>query len=72
MWDEDVITMSFEAARSAMARSEIQPGDLRAVWVGTEPQVDFFADSRSRILATISAGSMLPSSRKQSSMSLGI
>jgi hydroxymethylglutaryl-CoA synthase len=34
--DEDVITMSIEAARSAMARAEIQPSDLRAVWVGSE------------------------------------
>jgi hydroxymethylglutaryl-CoA synthase len=34
--DEDVITMSIEAARNAMARAQIQPDDLRAVWVGSE------------------------------------
>lgn len=34
--DEDVITMSIEAARNAMARAQIQPSDLRAIWVGSE------------------------------------
>src|SRR5664279_221125 len=34
--DEDVITMSIEAARNAMARARIDPYDLRAVWVGSE------------------------------------
>lgn len=34
--DEDVITMSIEAARNALARAQIDPGDLRAVWVGSE------------------------------------
>lgn len=34
--DEDVITMSIEAARNAIARSGIDPGQLRAVWVGSE------------------------------------
>ncbi len=34
--DEDVITMSIEAARNAMARAEIEPSQLRAVWVGSE------------------------------------
>lgn len=34
--DEDVITMSIEAARNAMARAEIDPHELRAVWVGSE------------------------------------
>jgi hydroxymethylglutaryl-CoA synthase len=34
--DEDVITMSIEAARNAMARAQIQASDLRAVWVGSE------------------------------------
>jgi hydroxymethylglutaryl-CoA synthase len=34
--DEDVITMSIEAARNAMARARIDPGELRAVWVGSE------------------------------------
>jgi hydroxymethylglutaryl-CoA synthase len=34
--DEDVITMSIEAARNAMKRARIDPHDLRAVWVGSE------------------------------------
>ncbi len=34
--DEDVITMSIEAARNALKRAEISPEQLRAVWVGSE------------------------------------
>src|SRR5512143_4282216 len=34
--DEDTITMSIEAARNALARAEIDPQKLRAVWVGSE------------------------------------
>lgn len=34
--DEDVVTMSIEAARNAIARAEIDPVDIRAVWVGSE------------------------------------
>ena len=34
--DEDVITMSIEAARNAMLRGRIDPTELRAVWVGSE------------------------------------
>ncbi len=34
--DEDVITMSIEAARNAMARAQIEPSQLRAIWVGSE------------------------------------
>ena len=34
--DEDVITMSIEAARNALKRAEINPQLLRAVWVGSE------------------------------------
>lgn len=34
--DEDVITMSIEAARNALARALIDPAQLRAVWVGSE------------------------------------
>ncbi len=34
--DEDVITMSIEAARNAVARAGIDPQLLRAVWVGSE------------------------------------
>lgn len=34
--DEDVATMSIEAARNAMARAQVSPGEIRAVWVGSE------------------------------------
>ncbi len=34
--DEDVITMSIEAARNALARAGIDPFELRSVWVGSE------------------------------------
>jgi len=34
--DEDVITMSIEAARNALARAGITGSDLRAVWIGSE------------------------------------
>lgn len=34
--DEDVITMSIEAARNALARARIDPKCIRAVWVGSE------------------------------------
>jgi hydroxymethylglutaryl-CoA synthase len=34
--DEDVITMSIEAARNALLCAEIDPQDIRAVWVGSE------------------------------------
>ena len=34
--DEDVITMSIEAARNALARAQIDPSEIRAVWVGSE------------------------------------
>lgn len=34
--DEDVITMSIESSRNALARAGIDPCELRAVWVGSE------------------------------------
>ncbi len=34
--DEDTATMSIEAARNALARAEIDPQQIRAVWVGSE------------------------------------
>jgi hydroxymethylglutaryl-CoA synthase len=34
--DEDVITMSIEAARDTMKRAQINPREIRAVWVGSE------------------------------------
>src|SRR5512137_1418232 len=34
--DEDVATMSIEAARNALHRAQINPQDLGAIWVGSE------------------------------------
>ncbi len=34
--DEDVATMSIEAARNALRRAQIDPAEIRAVWVGSE------------------------------------
>jgi hydroxymethylglutaryl-CoA synthase len=34
--DEDVVSMSIEAARNAMSRAQIDPQAIRAVWVGSE------------------------------------
>ncbi len=34
--DEDVTTMSIEAARNALLRAQIDPQQIRAVWVGSE------------------------------------
>ena len=34
--DEDVATMSIEAARNAVARARLDPSQIRAVWVGSE------------------------------------
>lgn len=34
--DEDVITMSIEAARNALQRAQVDPTEIRAVWVGSE------------------------------------
>ena len=34
--DEDVATMAIEAAHNALARAQINPQDIRAVWVGSE------------------------------------
>jgi hydroxymethylglutaryl-CoA synthase len=34
--DEDVVTMSIEAARNSLARAQINPAEIRAVWVGSE------------------------------------
>ena len=34
--DEDTVTMSIEAARNALARSQVDPRRIQAVWVGSE------------------------------------
>ena len=34
--DEDTVTMSIEAARNSLARAQVDPQEIRAVWVGSE------------------------------------
>jgi len=34
--DEDVVTMSIEAVRNALKRADIDPTEIRAVWIGSE------------------------------------
>ena len=54
--DEDVITMSIEAARNAVARAEIDPGELRAVWVGSESHPYAVKPSSTLVAEAIGAG----------------
>src|SRR5450830_452684 len=35
--DEDVVTMSLEAVRNALKRAGIDPAEIRAVWIGSDP-----------------------------------
>ena len=34
--DEDVVSMSLEAVRNALKRSDVNPAEIRAVWIGSE------------------------------------
>jgi hydroxymethylglutaryl-CoA synthase len=34
--DEDVVTMSLEAVRNALKRADVNPAEIRAVWIGSE------------------------------------
>lgn len=54
--DEDVITMSIEAARNALARSGISPEKLRAVWVGSESHPYAVKPSSTIVAEAIGAG----------------
>lgn len=54
--DEDVITMSIEAARNALNRAQINPEDLRAVWVGSESHPYAVKPSSTIVAEAIGAG----------------
>lgn len=54
--DEDVITMSIEAARNALARAQIDPEALRAVWVGSESHPYAVKPSSTIVAEAIGAG----------------
>src|SRR5215475_439864 len=54
--DEDVITMSIEAARNAMKRAQIDPTELRAVWVGSESHPYAVKPTSTTVAEAIGAG----------------
>ena len=54
--DEDVITMSIEAARNALARARLDPSELRAVWVGSESHPYAVKPSSTVVAEAIGAG----------------
>jgi len=54
--DEDVITMSIEAARNAVARAQIDPAALRAVWIGSESHPYAVKPSGTVVSEAIGAG----------------
>ena len=54
--DEDVITMSIEAARNALTRAGIDAQELRAVWVGSESHPYAVKPSSTVVAEAIGAG----------------
>lgn len=54
--DEDVVTMSIEAARNALARAQIHAEVLRAVWVGSESHPYAVKPSSTIVAEAIGAG----------------
>ena len=54
--DEDVITMSIEAARNALARAQIDPTHIRAVWVGSESHPYAVKPTSTTVAEAIGAG----------------
>ncbi|HTX90625.1 MAG TPA: hydroxymethylglutaryl-CoA synthase [Anaerolineales bacterium] len=54
--DEDVVTMSIEAARNAMQRAGIDPAEIRAVWIGSESHPYAVKPSSTIVAEAIGAG----------------
>jgi hydroxymethylglutaryl-CoA synthase len=54
--DEDTVTIATEAARNALARAEIEPAVLRAVWVGSESHPYAVKPSSTIVAEAIGAG----------------
>ena len=54
--DEDTVTIATEAARNALARAEIEPTVLRAVWVGSESHPYAVKPSSTIVAEAIGAG----------------
>lgn len=57
--DEDVITMSIEAARNALSRAGISPEVLRAVWIGSESHPYAVKPSGTVVAEAIGAGPLV-------------
>src|SRR5512133_3616868 len=57
--DEDVITMSIEAARNALSRAGVPAGLLRAVWVGSESHPYAVKPSGTVVAEAIGAGPLV-------------
>src|SRR5512140_3140286 len=53
--DEDTATMSIEAARNALERARIDPGQIRAVWVGSESHPDAVKPTSTLVAEAIGA-----------------
>ncbi|RMG88744.1 MAG: hydroxymethylglutaryl-CoA synthase [Chloroflexi bacterium] len=54
--DEDVTTMSIEAARNALKRARIDPANIRAVWVGSESHPYAVKPTSTIVAESIGAG----------------
>lgn len=54
--DEDVVTMSIEAARNALKRAGIDPAGIRAVWIGSESHPYAVKPSSTIVAEAIGAG----------------
>ena len=54
--DEDTVTMSIEAARNALARANIDPAEIRAVWVGSESHPYAVKPTSTLVAEAIGAG----------------
>jgi len=54
--DEDTATMAIEAARHALARAQVDPGEIRAVWVGSESHPYAVKPTSTTVAQAIGAG----------------
>ncbi|MBR6089928.1 MAG: hydroxymethylglutaryl-CoA synthase [Anaerolineaceae bacterium] len=54
--DEDAITMAIEASRNALKRAQIDPQELRAVWIGSESHPYAVKPSGTIVSEAIGAG----------------
>ncbi|MGC9467935.1 MAG: hydroxymethylglutaryl-CoA synthase [Anaerolineae bacterium] len=57
--DEDTVTIAIEAARNAMARAEIPPERLRAIWIGSESHPYAVKPSSTLVAEALGAGPYL-------------